>query len=99
MEIKPSIIVHCVLFFANFHVAIIIKLLNLFIPWSVYCIENGNCRWNVDCNVFWKMGFWHQHACGNYYAIEEEGDPMSNNLPDKEECVDDMELLPHGHFL
>lgn len=45
------------------------------------------------------MDFWHQHACRNYYAIEEEGDPVSDDLSDEEECIHDMEFLPHRHFL
>lgn len=40
-----------------------------------------------------------QDARRDDHAVEEEGHKVGDNLPHKEEVVDDVELLPSGHPL
>lgn len=40
------------------------------------------------------MDFRHQDSCWDDDTVKEKGNPVCDNLPHKEETVDEMKLLP-----
>lgn len=45
------------------------------------------------------MNFRNQNGERENHTVKQKGDPVSNDLPDKEEAVYDINLLPELHFL
>lgn len=69
------------------------------LPGSADSIQKSNSGRNINCNRFRELNFWNQDTHWYNYTIEEESYPVSNNLPHKEECIDDMKSLPYRYPL
>lgn len=70
------------------------KVRKPYIPWGSNCVENGNGGWNIDSSPLGNFHFGEEDGCRHDNAVKEERDNMCYDLPNKEEAVDHINLLP-----
>lgn len=68
-------------------------------PWSSHRIEKGDDGRDVNSTPLRNLNFRNQNGHWNHQAVEDKGDNVGYDLPNKEEAVDHMNLLPQSHFL
>ena len=68
-------------------------------PGSGDDVEDGDDGGDVDCAPLGDLDLGNEHGCGDDHAVEDECDEVSRDLTDEEEAVENVHLLPEGHFL
>jgi len=67
-------------------------------PWRAGGVEQRDERRHVHGHVLGQSHVaLHQHACRDDDAVEEESDEVRHHLPDEEEGVEEVQLLPQRH--
>ena len=77
----------------------IIPLFKFVLPWCATSVQDGDGCGDVNGQCLWEMDFWNQNTGWNDQTVKKEGDPVCNDLPNKEKGIDKVDLLPDRHTL
>ncbi|KAL1813225.1 hypothetical protein ACET3Z_023290 [Daucus carota] len=62
-------------------------------------VQDGDGCGDVNGQCLWEMDFRNQNTGWNDQTVKKEGDPVCNDLPNKEKGIDKVDLLPDRHTL